>query len=73
MGLPRDKVDETVDWVDPEYFYAVTDGFVGNIYPALYERKSSAAECAKSIGGSVVMVQVRIAADYDGDYVEPKP
>jgi hypothetical protein len=58
-------------WVDPDQWYGATDGVTGELWPALTQRLSEAKRMAKELGGSVVIVETRLGADPDGEYVDP--
>lgn len=67
----KNALTDVNQWVDPDQWYGATDGYTGELWPALTQRISEAQKMAEELGGSVVMVQTRIGANPDGDYVDP--
>ena len=63
----RDHVAGAVEGDIETILFAVTDGFVGKLWPQVYECLEQAQDAATTLEGQVVLVSLRILEDAEGD------
>jgi hypothetical protein len=60
-----------VKWTDPDEWFGIIQPIGGDLYEVLYPYRSEAEDANTEIGGTIVVVQTRIGADEDEEYVTP--
>lgn len=62
---------DLIKWVDPDEWFGIIQPIGGDLYEVLYPNRREAAAANTEICGTVVVVQTRIGADDEEEYVSP--
>ncbi len=66
------ELERVTQWVDPEEWFGVLDGYTGELWNVLTRNRRDAEKITRDIDGRIVVITTRIGADDEGEYLEPR-